>query len=223
MSEQPKENPPPKSTAGESRTFGNIIKSPFTLAYKGVQHIQKNTDSVDAALEFAKNLTVDAATQAWEQVTSLFSDFKELFLFAVTLGLLVLILVLFYYSSITKEVKQESRCLRQKRNKQVGGIYNVQAHNEFNDPLYQVSYDLAAKKYNISCMCTPGDIVNRFTDIKVYDQRNPLQPITKVDDHVCQCDRNVEPVTTYYDGYPELIRFMNNDDITLFTNSSSYL
>jgi hypothetical protein len=155
--------------------------------------------------------------QLWSVIATLFKDPKEIFLFVVTLSMITLIIVLFYYSSIQKEVNKNSRCIREKRSGQVGGTYVVEARNEYNDPLYKVAYNLSAKKYDLSCSCKPGDVVNHFTDIKVYDMRNPKNPVRKIPDQMCSCDRMVEPVTTYYDGYPDLLRFMNSNDTSFFT------
>lgn len=148
-------------------------------------------------------------------------EFKEVFLFSITLAIVCLIIVLFHYSNIQKEVNKKSRCMRERRIGSRNGVYSVEARNEFNDPLYKVSYDLGAKTFNVNCSCKTGNVVNNFSDLKVYDMRNPTDPIRTIPKQTCQCDRLVEPTTVYYDGYPDLIRFMNNNDTSFFTTDRS--
>lgn len=164
----------------------------------------------------------------WKAVVTLFSQLgqviitllkkpQELFLFIVTLAIITLIIVLFYYSSIRNEVNKNSRCIQEKRNSQVGGIYSVEAYNDKNEPMYMVSYDLAVKKFDISCACRAGHVVNHFNDIKIYDIRNPKNPIRKIPEKICNCDRYIDKSKTYYKGYPDVVRFMNNNDISFFS------
>jgi hypothetical protein len=147
--------------------------------------------------------------------------FKEITLFLVTMSFTLLIVILFHYSSIQKVVKQKSRCLRERSSGQTNGIFSVQAKNEFNDRLYDITYNMQNKTYDVGCACATGETINHFRDIKVYDVRNPTNPIRNVPDKVCYCDKLVEPQRTYYSGYPDLLRFMNSGDDSFF-HSYSY-
>jgi len=139
-------------------------------------------------------------------------------LFVATFSMLVLLIVLFQYSTIQNDVKKNSRCLREKLSGQSNGMYVVTAKNETDEKLYNITYDLRKKEYNVSCACTPGDTVNHFNDIKVYDMRNPSNPIRRINEKMCYCDKFVEPNRTYYFGYPDILRFMNSGDTSFFTN-----
>lgn len=201
----------------------NNAKSLKSKVVTGLQGLKPDNDARtegqgDKSVDWLIKMITSFLHELYEFIKIVFKDWKEICLFIITLGLIGLIIVLFYYSSIQKEVNSKSRCVRERRKGQQGGIYLVEARNEYSDPLYTVSYDLGSKKFDVNCACKPGNTVNHFTDIKVYDQRNPASPIRKIPDQICQCDRLVEPITTYYDGFPDLLRFMNNNDTSFFTN-----
>lgn len=148
------------------------------------------------------------------------SDFvKEVFLFIVTMGMLTLLIVLFHYSSVSSYVKNNSRCIRERSKGEKSGTYMIQATNEKNEPLYKVTYTPSAKKYQVDCACESGTVMNKFDDIKVYDVRNFDNPVQKINNQICYCNKMVEPKsTTYFTGYPDLLRFMYNGDASFFTS-----
>lgn len=144
---------------------------------------------------------------------------KEIFLFIVTMSMLLLIIVLFHYSSVQRYVKKNSRCVRERSQGKKQGTYIVQAMNEKNEPMYKVTYTPSAKQYALDCACEKGNVVNTFDNIKIYDMRNPHNPIRNVNNQICSCSKMVEPVgDTYYTGYPDLLRFMYNGDASFFTS-----
>ena len=146
-------------------------------------------------------------------------DFKEVFLFVVTMSMIILLIVLFHYSSIQTYVKNNSRCVKEKTKGRKQGSYVVNALNENNEPLYKVTYNPSAKQYQLDCACEKGSVVNQFSGIKVYDMRDSQNPVKNIDNQTCYCDKFVEPrQNTYYTGYPDLIRFMNYGDTAFFTS-----
>ena len=145
-------------------------------------------------------------------------DLQEIFIFVVTFSMLLLLVTLFHYSSVHRQVKQTSRCVREKRKGLTSGnTFMVHAMNERNEPMYKVTYTPSAKKFQVDCACPSGSTVNRFDNIKVYDARNPENPVHKINNQVCYCDKLVEPKSdTYYTGHPDLLRFMYNGDTSFF-------
>lgn len=146
-------------------------------------------------------------------------DFKELFLFFVTMSMIILLVVLFHYSSIQRYIKHNSRCVREKLKGRKQGTYVVHAMNENNEELYKITYNPAAKQYQFDCSCEKGTVVNQFNDVKVYDLRDFENPVKHLSNQTCYCDKYVEPRhNTYYTGYPDLIRFMEYGDASFFTS-----
>lgn len=145
-------------------------------------------------------------------------DLKEVFLFIVTITMVTLLIVLFHYSSINRYVKDNSRCVRERSRGKKLGDYIVQAMNEKNEPMYKVTYTPSAKQFKVDCACEKGNVVNKFNNIKVYDMRNTDNPVRKIQNQTCYCNKVVEPrENTYYTGYPDILRFMYNGDTTFFS------
>jgi hypothetical protein len=144
-------------------------------------------------------------------------DMKEILLFLLFMGMMLLIIVMFHYSAVNNEITLTSRCVREKQKGRKSGSYFIQAMNEKNEPLYKVTYRPKAKEYKVDCACTPGSVANTFNQIKVYDMRSPNAPVKYIDSQNCYCDAVVEPTgNTYYAGYPDLLRFMYNGDTSFF-------
>jgi len=135
----------------------------------------------------------------------------EIFIFLISIILLFILVMLFHYNSIQNRVKKESRCLRENKEKTASGVYTVTATNSRNKPLYRVGYNLGAKQYSLECACNPGDVVNTFKNIHVYDMHtNSVQTVTEKQ---CQCDSYLMDDASgqvYYTGYPGLVQFMNS-------------
>jgi len=143
---------------------------------------------------------------------------QELLLFAVIMTLLVIIARLMHYTSIRRRISSESRCAREKR-QTTGGEYVVMATNGRSEPMYKVTYNLAAKQYLLECNCKQGDVVNSFQDIKVYDLKDNYTPERKIKKY-CWCEKDVATnQKAYYTGNPGLVRFMRENDTTFFTNT----
>lgn len=147
-------------------------------------------------------------------------DWMEIMLFAVVVGIVVLLGMLIQNTIVQRRVSKTSRCLREKQQGRTSGIYSVLAKNEKNDPLFKVSYNFASREYNVECACKQGDVLNHFRSIKVYDMKDTSGNPTKVvEDKRCYCDSLAEPARTYYTGYPDLIRYMNENDTSFFLKS----
>jgi len=145
---------------------------------------------------------------------------QEVLLFAVMMVLLIIVVRLMHYTSVRRQVVKESRCAREKAQTSAGQ-YILQAKTGRDEPMYKISYNLAAKQYTIECACKKGEVVNSFTNIKVYDARDTYNPVRTIQKY-CWCETDVSTnQKPYYDGYPSLIRFMRDGDTSLFTGKTT--
>lgn len=165
---------------------------------------------------------MNAADKAKEVFASLKSSpwvpsFPEVILFTAAFVLIVIMIRLIHYTSIRKEVKEESRCLREAKSKQ-SGQYVISARNAANDDLYRVAYDMKAQTYNLECACKAGDVANNFEHIKIYDFKNPETPI--ITNKMCSCDTTLPSSRTYYSGTPGLVRFQTSGDTSFFSGTN---
>ena len=146
------------------------------------------------------------------------SGVQEFVLFAVIMTLLIIIARLMHYTSIRRRISTESRCAREKRQTS-GGEYVVLATTAASEPMYKITYNLAAKQYLVECNCRKGDTVNSFQDIKVYDLKDTYTPERKIKKY-CWCEGDVSTnQKAYYTGNPGLVRFMREGDTTFFTDT----
>lgn len=143
---------------------------------------------------------------------------SEFITFVVLMSVLFLMVVFFHYSAIQKQVKMTSRCYSAKQKALVGGKYLVTANNQQNQPVYRVGYDLGAKSYTVDCACNPGNTPVTIPSIKVFNMRSMNDDYVK--DKICQCDQYVyNPGDQLnYSGYPAIVRYMNTNDASFFTN-----
>lgn len=144
-------------------------------------------------------------------------DVSEIILYIAVIVIIIVIVRLFHYNQIERKVKTTSRCLREQTQGELSGKYSVTASNQYNNPMYSVTYDMNAKTYAVDCACTEGNVVNNFQNIDVYDLRDGSNPIKTIGSKICQCDKELTTNTRkYYTGYPGLIRFMNSKDPSFF-------
>lgn len=142
----------------------------------------------------------------------------EIILYTAAFVMIVLMARLIHYTNIRKNVKEHSRCLREKANNK-SGKYMVYAKNPRNEPMYSVAYDMQGGTWNLNCTCKDGDVANEFKNIPIYNFKNPANP-TMYTDKSCKCEKDYTQSTNiYYDGAPGIIRFMNDRDVTFFTGS----
>lgn len=145
--------------------------------------------------------------------------FPEVFSFLALLVVIFLLVALFHYNAIQRQVKKTSRCYQAKQKALVGGKYIVTASNAQNVPIYNVGYDIGARQYSVECACPQGNIPNTIPEVKVYNMQSKRDDYVR--DKICNCDKYVysagDPI--YYSGYPDLLRYMNSGDTTFFTNN----
>lgn len=147
-------------------------------------------------------------------------SWQEVCLFLVVSSIIVILGMLIHNTVIQKQVTKSSRCLREKQNGRTSGIYSILAKNEKNEPLYKVNYNLASREYDVECACNKGEVLNHFRQIKVYDMKDISgNPTKTIEDKRCYCENLAEPARTYYTGYPDLIRYMNENDTSFFLKS----
>lgn len=148
----------------------------------------------------------------------------EVGVFVIIIVIFIVWVLLIHYSVINNIVNNSSRCLKERTKYKQGAVYQVAAYDKFNNPLYNVSYDLNNKAYTHSCACNPGNFTNEFS-VDVYDLlSNKAGNVKKL----CSCDQSFQTTSptfnTYFNGFPGLIDFMNNPkNTTFFTNSLNQL
>lgn len=159
-----------------------------------------------------------------DKVGDVFADFmpsvSELMIFATFVIFVIIIAFLLHYQSINKTISKESRCLRERLKNNSSGVYTVRGTSDDNEALYKVSYDLKNKTSTLDCDCSAGTVQNHFTKIPVYDIK---KNITRYTTKNCACDKNYDEYfgekpnkSVYFDGYPSLIRYMQNQDTGFF-------
>jgi hypothetical protein len=139
-------------------------------------------------------------------------------LFAVLLTLIFIIAYMAHYAVIQRKVRKESRCLKARLNYTSGAAYQVKAVNAEGKDLYRVTYDMPSKSVKHECACPSGNTVNHFPKIKYYDLKSAKDQV--IPELLCNCDADYETNTEgpYYEGYPGLVRYMQNGDATFFTS-----
>lgn len=146
-------------------------------------------------------------------------DFIELSIFILFISVIFFTIVLFHYGEIQRRVAN-SRCANQ-TNKS-SGIYSVYATNAMNDKLYHIDYNFDAKAFNVECDCDKGDYTNNFININTYDLKSNkgANSIISIDKY-CNCAKSLDSNndTIYYHGEPGIVRFMNQNDTSFFTQS----
>ena len=146
---------------------------------------------------------------------------KELILFGVIVFFVILFSRLFFYDMVQREVRQTSRCIRERSEFARAGTFSVLAKNALNLPLYKVQYDLKNKRSSVECACKSGEVVNAFTNIPYYDFNSKKS--ATIPEKLCECESNLQAnanSSVYYSGTPGVIRFMNDQTDVKFFNRS---
>jgi hypothetical protein len=144
----------------------------------------------------------------------------EIAVFILFIIIFTFTLILFHYGEVQRRVAK-SRCSLQSVNR-ASGIYTVNAINATNDKLYRIDYNLDAKTFSVECNCENGEIVNSFKNIYTYDVRsNTGKKSIKTIEKNCNCSKLLDsPIdTVYFEGDAGVVRFMNDQDISFFTES----
>lgn len=144
---------------------------------------------------------------------------KKWGLFAVVMFLIILIGYLFFYDSVQREVKDKSRCIREKQAATTGGIHTVYAKDSNNQNAYKVTYNTTPNKKSVSieCSCAPGETINKFTGIQYYDYSQNRTVTTG--EKICGCSSTIGTAggSMLYSGSPYLVSYMTSGDTTFFT------
>lgn len=138
----------------------------------------------------------------------------EIATFFITSIIFVFVAILYHYSNIQQQVRLTSRCYKEKQKATMGGKYMVTANDKDRNPLYTVAYDMGAKQYAVNCACTPGTVTVQMPAFPVYDMK--INQTRYMDRQLCQCASDVDTSKIFYTGYPDLIRYMQDDNQTQF-------
>lgn len=134
-------------------------------------------------------------------------DLTEIILFTISITLIIIIIMLFHGTEISRKFKKESRCYREREETVSGGkVFTVSAFTKEGVPMYDIIYDFDARESNFVQKCTEGNAVNKL-DVPIYDFATGK---TNVAEKILQCDKyyNVRTKPLYYKGDPELVRYM---------------
>lgn len=137
---------------------------------------------------------------------------------AVSIFIMVIV-VAFLWQTINTNIKQTARCSGRSSRKNRDKDIHVYAKDQYDNPMYKVTYNLAKKSKKLDCACAPGSVHNTFKNVKVYDIRSHKN-IDK--DISCQCDEHfdsIDAINTYYYGEPDLVRYMVTDDKDVFNEA----
>ena len=172
-------------------------------------------------IKYAPNLVLNSFI---EQINNIYKEIKNFFneidiydfiyIFLITIIIIVLILLFIWHSIYYKAMKNNS-CMENKNLKDLkvfGQGTSIHDKNNIKD-LYSIHYtkDLKSNSYKepyIKCECPKGNIVNKFTAIPYYYNKQ-----NKVKDKVCECDDKYEE-NLIYRGNSGLKRYMNNQENT---------
>lgn len=137
--------------------------------------------------------------------------FKIILAFVVSI-LIIIVMVITMWTSITSQVKNIEKCYMPSDDENVF----VLVKNRYGEPMYKVSYDMKNRNSYVTCECAGGSNINNFTNIKVRDLKN-LQDAYET--KTCQCDKSfgiVDQLNEYYYGDQGIIRYMKTGDISAF-------
>lgn len=158
----------------------------------------------------------------------------EFMLFVLIFVLFMIFLLISQSTAVKNRVAKTSLCYKRNNAKIIENAdTQITALNTKGTPLYNVNYNLADKKYSISCACPVGEVVNKFENIKVYDMETQSQNLAT---QFCNCNsmyddtENIGPTSrdTYnlhpeysYVGDPAIVRYTTSDDTSVFRNMLS--
>ena len=139
-------------------------------------------------------------------------DYYEFFFtLIVSIFVVLTIMTLIWHISYSKAVKS-SRCYKPATSKD---RITLVSKDKYNNPMYNVKYNLKKRDVKISCACKKGDIMNKF-DVK-YFNINKYKDDTR--ELACACSEKfdyIDELNTYYYGTPGLVNYMETNDISVF-------
>jgi hypothetical protein len=157
-------------------------------------------------------ITLGDAIQFFQAILP--NNLQELFLFVITVVLVVIIVELFNYTGIQRRIKNESRCYRDRvLNRQGVGIFTAKARSKDGEDIYEIKYDFGAKTYTITQLAKAGPVQNKIV-IPVYDLRTNT-PTEVVKYFECEKDFGTSQ-GVIYTGYTGIVKFMQYNNMDFF-------
>ena len=163
----------------------------------------------------------------YEPIINSFSDIitrgfsiYELLLNISFILIIGLIIFIFYWHNINRQIAKLNRCKINLNSEGSGSIYNLYTYYD-QTKLYKLRYDNTTKhNVSVDCVCPTGNIPNKF-EVPVYNMENEkLQKYNKY----CVCDKSYdlteknkirvdgdEFLSSYYRNYDYSIGAMKNN------------
>lgn len=139
-----------------------------------------------------------------------------------------IIIYIYYWDLINKQVFSSSKCKNNINIINNSESYNyVNAKDVNNNNLYAIKYDKNTKTPIVNCTCSFGNVVNNFKNIKVYDSSGTNGQKNKNIYKSCNCDKTyiTDPLSQtniYYSGDQFLVNYMQNNN-SLDTTESYFI
>uniref|UniRef100_A0A6C0CTR3 Uncharacterized protein n=1 Tax=viral metagenome TaxID=1070528 RepID=A0A6C0CTR3_9ZZZZ len=134
-------------------------------------------------------------------------DLTEIILFTISITMIIIIVMLFHGTEISRKFKNESRCYREREATVSGGkVFTVSAVTNDGIPVYDIIYDFDSRESTFIQKCPDGTAVNKI-DVPIYDFTTNN---TILGERILQCDKfyNLKTKPIYFKGDPELVRYM---------------
>jgi len=147
-------------------------------------------------------------------------DLTEIILFTISITMIIIVVMLFHGTAISRKFKKESRCYREREETVSGGkVFTVSAFTNDGIPVYDVVYDFDARESNFVQKCPEGNAVNKV-DVPVYDFTTGN---TIVAEKLLQCDKfySLKTKPLYFKGDSELVRYMMYQNPDFFIRNQS--
>jgi len=152
------------------------------------------------------------------KIKSLFDDiynvltqkhtFYEFILNLTFILIIFIIIIVFYWDSINRNIIKTGRCRVTLDN--TDNMFNMSIYDKSNNTqILNISYDNTPQhKHDVSCACPKGDYVNKFENIPIYNVKDDkFEGVTKY----CYCDNE-----NYTDNiYDNQVNQFNYNDIVL--------
>lgn len=144
-------------------------------------------------------------------------SFSEAFLFIITVTMVVIVVNLFHYTSIQRQIKQDSRCYRDALiNRPNVGVFTVKGYSmKDGKEVFEVVYDLGEKTFKVNQVCSQGNVQNKVR-LPVYNLQTYQ---TEEMEKIFNCEENFQlegGTQVVYRGYPDLVRFMQYGNTDFF-------
>lgn len=141
----------------------------------------------------------------------------ELILNVSFIIIIFVILYIVYYYYINNKAFQNSTCKSTININNNDDYYYLFVKDNNDNDLYNIKYNMKNKKPTIECACKPGNVINNFTNIKLYDKNNSHCHNNIDNKYACNCDNDYssDNPDLLYSGDPFLVNYMNNNNKNL--------